>query len=284
MNLSTIARPLRPGRANTVLAALALATARTLWPGTASAQDQNEVQLEQIGAGQPSQGGWNATIGGGLASRPRYEGADSYNQRVVPMIMVSYDKGLFFAGPAGIGLTAINWQGLRVGPVLGFLSGRKQDDDVHLDGLGDIPASLTAGVFANYSLGPFSLRGNLRQAVTHQANGLYGDVSFNWAHPIIPGRLFFSTGVQMAFADGSYDRTFFGVSPEQSLQSGLPAYTPGGGVKDIGINASLDYRLSRHFILRGFASATQLLGDDGASPIVQSKTQGTIGFGLAYHF
>ena len=284
MNLSTLVRSSRLARANAIWTTLAFAAAPTLWPGTASAQDQNQVQLEQGGAGHNSSSGWDATLGGGFALRPKYEGGDAYTPRLVPMIAVSYDKGLFFAGPAGIGMTAINWQGLRVGPVLGFFNGRKQSDDDHLNGLGDIPVALTAGLFASYSLGAFSLRTDLRQAVTHQANGLYGDVSLNWMHPIIPGRLFVSTGVRMDFADGSYDRTYFGVSAEQSLQSGLPAYTPGGGIKDIGINAGLDYRLSRHFMLRGFAGVTQLLGDDGASPVVQSKTQGLAGFGLAYHF
>jgi outer membrane scaffolding protein for murein synthesis (MipA/OmpV family) len=284
MNSSLLTRSARAARAAAIRTAVVVAATLALRPGTASAQDQNDVQLEQIGAGRNATNGWDVTLGGGVAERPRYDGADSYTTRVVPLISASYDKGLFFAGPAGIGMTAINWQGLRVGPVLGFLNGRKQGDDDHLNGLGDIPVALTAGLFASYSLGPFSLRTDIRQAVTHQADGLYGDVSLNWMHPIIPGRLFVSTAVRMDFANGSYDRTYFGVSDEQSLQSGLPAYTPGGGIKDIGFNAGLDYRLSRHFVLRGFAGVSQLLGDDGSSPIVQSKTQGLAGFGLAYHF
>jgi len=242
------------------------------------------VQLEQVGNGHAAGGGWNFTVGGGAAFRPKYEGADSYALRAFPAVSISYDKGLFFASPAGIGVTAINWQGFRAGPVLGFLNGRKEDDDSHLSGLGDIQPSLAAGVFASYSLGPVSLRATVRQALTHQANGLSGDISLNWMHPLIANRLLLTTSLQTTFANGSYDRTFFGVSAEQSLQSGLPTYTPGGGIKDVGLNVSLDYRLSRHFLLRGFGGVKQLLGDDGVSPIVQNKTQGVAGLGLAYRF
>lgn len=268
-------RPFRP-----VWAVLGLAAACVAWP--AAAQDQSQVQLEQAGGGRAE--GWSVMLGGGGVLRPKYDGADSYGLRAFPAISVSYDKGLFFAGPAGIGMTALNWHGFRAGPVLGFQYGRKEDDDIHLKGLGDIQPSLTAGMFASYSMGAFSLRGTVRQALTHQANGLYGDVSLNWAHPLIQGRLFFGASVQTSFASGSYARTYFGVSPEQSLQSGLAAYTPGGGIKDVGFNASLDYRLSRHWGLRGFAGVRQLLGDDGNSPVVLNKTQGLVGLGVGYRF
>jgi outer membrane scaffolding protein for murein synthesis (MipA/OmpV family) len=36
--------------------------------------------------------------------------------------------------------------------------------------------------------------------------------------------------------------------------------------------------------LRGFAGVKELTGDIAGSPIVQSKTQGLVGLGAAYHF
>jgi outer membrane scaffolding protein for murein synthesis (MipA/OmpV family) len=42
--------------------------------------------------------------------------------------------------------------------------------------------------------------------------------------------------------------------------------------------------MSEHIVLRGFAGVKELVGDAGDSPIVQQKTQGSVGVGAAYHF
>jgi len=44
------------------------------------------------------------------------------------------------------------------------------------------------------------------------------------------------------------------------------------------------YHYYEHILLRTFANVKQLTGDVANSPIVQSKTQGLIGIGAAYHF
>lgn len=282
-----------PARAGLALSLL------LLWSGHAAAQTLDEQQIEQgrsVGAGT---GGWDATLGAGLALRPVYEGADDHRIGFAPMGMITYDHGWFFAGPAGIGLNLAPLPGLRIGPVLGFLGGRKEDVDSQLNGLGDIAPSLTAGVFASYRMGQFRLGGTVRQAITHQANGLYGNLTLDWIKPLPQQHLVFDIGPAIDFANGSYNRTFFGVSPQQSEQSGyilpspfaplppqagLPAYTPSGGVKDVAFNAVLNYQLSQHWLLRSFAGVQLLVGPDGNSPIVQSKVQDFIGAGVEYHF
>lgn len=282
-----------------VLGVLALSLA--LLPRPAAAQTLNELEIEQgRAAGVASPAGWNAALGAGLALRPVYEGADTHRLGLVPMGMISYDRGTFFAGPAGIGLALVQTQNFRIGPVLGFLGGRKQDVDAQLNGLGDIPPSLTAGLRAVYRMGQFRLDATLRQAIIHQANGLYGNVKLDWIKPLPQHRMLLDIGPAIDFADGSYNRTFFGVSPQQSEQSGyvappaglypappqtgLPPYTPSGGIKDVAFNAVLDYRLSRRWSLRGFANIERLVGPDGGSPIVQDKTQDFVGVGAEYHF
>jgi MipA family protein len=266
----------------------------------AAAQTLNEQEIEQGRSAGLSPTGWDATLGAGLAVRPVYEGADTHRLGLAPMGMVSYDRGAYFAGPAGIGLGLNPLPNLRIGPVLGFIGGRKQDADAELNGLGDIPPSLTAGVFAVYRMGPFRLDGTVRQSIIHQANGLYGNLKLDWVKPMPQRRLLLDLGPAVDFANGSYNRTFFGVSPQQSEQSGyvvppaglyppapqtgLPPYTPSGGIKDVAFNAVLDYQLSQRWLLRGFAGVERLVGADGNSPIVQNKTQDFVGVGVEYHF
>jgi outer membrane protein len=91
-------------------------------------------------------------------------------------------------------------------------------------------------------------------------------------------------GPHIAFANGEYDRTWFGVSQIQSEQSGLPPYSPGGGVRDVGLHASLDFLATRHLILRAFGEVTRFTSTVSDSPVIESRNQNFIGAGFAYHF
>jgi outer membrane scaffolding protein for murein synthesis (MipA/OmpV family) len=270
------------GRVVPLMAVLLGAWALT--PAASQAQTLQEEELEGQGlAEQPTTSNWNVTLGAGIAARPVYQGASAYRVRPIPLFSASYGN-LVFLDARGLGINAINWNGLRAGPILGFEGGRSESDDTRLNGLGDISSSLTGGAFAAYHFGPFEISATVRQAITHTGNGLAGLVWFNYRHPIIPDKLDLIAGPDLEFADGQYARTWFGVSQTQSAQSGLPVYTPGAGVKDVGLHLSLTYHYSEHFLLRGFAGIKELTSDVANSPIVQSKTQGLIGLGVAYHF
>jgi outer membrane scaffolding protein for murein synthesis (MipA/OmpV family) len=266
------------------IAACALAS---LLPAAAQAQATlDDAQLEQRGFGAlpPSSGDWNVNLGAGVGWAPAYLGADAYHARVLPLVLVSY-RNLVFLSPAGLGVNLVNVDGFRAGPILGYQGGRDQGDDAHLYGLGDISPSLTAGVFAAYRTGPFRFYGTVRQAVTHTDNGIVGLLQADIVLPVLDNRQFLlSAGPELEFTNARYSQTWFGVTPAQSLQSGLPVYNAGAGVRDVGLHASLSYLYSPHVVLRVLGSVKELTGDDADSPIVQSKTQATIGFGAAYHF
>ena len=219
----------------------------------------------------------------GRSGLPDYQGGRDYRAGLVPLFLVNYDD-LFFLGPFGVGMNAINRNGFRAGPVFSFEGGRRQSDDPHLNGLGDISPSLTGGAFAAYRFGPFEISGTAQQAVTHTRNGLTGLVQFEYRAQIIPGKLDLIVGPHLEFADAHYDRVWFGVPSSQSMQSGLPVYTPGATVKDVGLHGSLTYHFSEHILLHTFASIKEFAGDIANSPIVASKSQGLIGLGGAYRF
>ena len=251
---------------------------------SANAQALQEQVLEEQGLAQPAAtGSWNVTLGAGLADAPRYPGADTDRVRLVPLAQVSYDKTLFL-GTSGLRWNLINIDGFRAGPVLGYLGGRNQDSDPRLNGLGDIHSSLTAGAFALYHRGPFEIGVTVRQAITQTDNGLLGLVTADYLIPLMGRRMLLTFGPDMEFANARGNQTWFGVTPTQSFDSGLPVFTPGGGVRDVGAHATLTYHYSEHFLLRVFGSLKDLTGDDSNSPIVENRTQALFGVGLAYHF
>jgi MipA family protein len=263
---------------------VAVLAAWFFFSATAHAQLLQDQELEQQGlAGQPKTGNWNVTLGAGVIGEPDYPGASGYRARPFPLVLITYHDFLFL-GPLGLGANVINWNGFRAGPIIGYEGGRDQDDDPRLSGLGNIEPSLTAGGFASYRSGPIGISVTVRQAVTHTSNGLVGLASLSYRAVIVPRSLDVAVGPDVEFADAQYDRTWFGITPTQSADSGLPVFTPGGGVRDYGLHAVLTYRYSEHIVVVGLATVKELTGDIADSPIIESKTQGLVGLGVAYHF
>lgn len=251
---------------------------------SAVAQTLQEQELEQSGFGhEPSSSHWDVTLGAGLAAAPRYSGADTDRARLVPLGEVVY-RNVIFLGPAGLGANLVDAGGLRAGPVIGLMPGRSETRDPQLAGLGDIPTSVSAGVFLTYRAGPFEVGGTVREAITRTQNGLQGLVHADYRVTPALARLQVSFGPDLEFANARYSQTWFGVTPLQSQDSGLPVFAPGAGVKDVGVHASLTYRCTDHVLLRTFASLKELTGDITNSPLSQRRTQLLIGAGLGYHF
>ena len=259
------------------------ATAFTIIAAPVRAQLLDEQQLETEGLGaKPPTGEWSVTLGAALASVPRYPGADTRRIRVRPLFLVRYEN--LFLGPLGLGWSAINVGGFHAGPILGFEGGRRASEDPHLTGLGDISRSVTGGAFVRYRVGSFEISATVRQALTHSGNGLNGLAQLDYHAAIGPQRLVLIVGPKLGFANRQYEQNWLGVTPIQSEQSGLPVFTPGGGIKDVGVRASITYSSTEHLLIRAFADLKKLTGDAANSPIVQNRTQTLVGVGAAYHF
>jgi outer membrane protein len=262
------------------LAALAIMQA---FATGALAQDIDEQQVESRGLARPNVEGWQLTIGGGIGVKPKYEGSSSYGATPLPFVSLTYDQRLSL-GAEGLKANVLPQGNFKAGPMLGYFGGRNESDDsAALHGLGNIQPSLTAGGFASYDFRPFEISGSVRQSVIHTKNGLQAQLEASYGFKPMD-HLAIKIGPEITFADGSYTKTFFGVTSAQAARSGLHVFTPSGGVKDIGIELSGNYELTEHWLLRGIANLKQLVGDAGDSPIVHSNTEVFAGLGIAYRF
>ena len=265
------------------LVAVMVSSAWSIFPGVSAAQTLDQDELKQPGLAPPPKGDWNATLGLGIGTEPKYLGAKDYRVSPIPLVSVEY-RDVLFLGPQGLGVNALRWGGLRAGAAIGFGYGRPESRDPHLNGLGDIQPSLEGGGFISYKAGRLKFVASVRQAMTHTENGLTGRLNVEYMQPLIRKSLVLAIGPELDLVDGQYARTWFGVTPGQSAGSGLPVYTPHGGVRDVGLNASLTYHYTEHVFLRPFIDLRQLVGEVSDSPIVQRKAQTLIGLGAAYHF
>ena len=244
-------------------------------PGLASAQTSPQ---------QPeSAPTWEVSIGGGAAGGPVFPGAARYRTEPIFLGSLAY-RGLAYLGPAGLGSSEIFSPGFHFGPVVDFSGGRNETSDKHLRGLGNISPAIAAGAIGLWRFEGFELIGIVRQSVIHTNYGLVGRVQFDRRTTLIPGTLILLTGPEADFGNGRYERTWFGVSQRQAAFSGLPAYTPVGGVADAGLLLNLDYRYSEHILVRAFGEFRWMFGAAAKSPIVQNNTQAIFGVGVAYSF
>ncbi|MEA3063599.1 MAG: MipA family protein [Sphingomonadales bacterium] len=96
-----------------------------------------------------------------------------------------------------------------------------------------------------------------------------------------------SIGARVRLADSIYQSAYFGVSPGTTLQSGLPAHAPSGGVYAVGGSATLGHQFTSVWGVAAYAGYDRLLRGAAASPIVRrfgSRNQLSAGVGLTYTF
>ncbi|MGF6297852.1 outer membrane scaffolding protein for murein synthesis (MipA/OmpV family) [Paraburkholderia sp. WC7.3g] len=152
-----------------------------------------------------------------------------------------------------LGVNVLRGPAYHVGAALSFdFQSRKESDDPHLHGLGDVSGGPKLKLFADYTVWAFTGSVALYQDIAGHHQGTTVSTDFVASAPV-SGWLF-SVGPGFTWANGPYTRTFFGVSGQQSAASGLPAYNTRAGVRDVHMNAIVTYDFSRHW--NGSAAAT----------------------------
>lgn len=248
--------------------------------------------------GRPVTDGWSVTVGAGGLMTPTYEGDDSYRLSILPNIQVAYGDDFFASVQDGIGYRAINTETLRVGPIARIKFSRSQDGDqpfavtgddtTDLVGLNDVDTSIELGGFVEYEVSGLTLSAEARQAASGH-EGFVADLGLKWS-----GRsmafgppLIWSVGPRVRLVSDDYNDAYFSVDAAQSIASGLPVYTAGGGVHSYGFGATAILPLDRDETWTAvlFAGYDRLAGDVADSPLVQlrgSEDQATLGLFLSY--
>jgi outer membrane protein len=262
-----ISNPLR-------LAALAGAAALAFAATPAAAQDGESR-------------GWLVTIGGGPQISPKFPGADTYGITPMPVFGLRRpgDPIPVESPDEGFGIGLLGRRGVvDIGPVVQFIAKRDpQDVGAAVE---EVDISVEVGAFVNLNLAPWlRLRAEGRKAVTGH-EGWNGDVSADF---VLRGgdTTVFTIGPRARIADDRFHQAYFGVTPAVSLATGLPVYTPGGGVHAVGVAAGLTHQFTPSWGIFTYAAYDRLVGDAARSPIVRtlgSRDQYSAGLGISYTF
>jgi outer membrane scaffolding protein for murein synthesis (MipA/OmpV family) len=272
-----------------------------LMPAMAAAQenggaDASSVKatvdaMDSAGMDMPGHGSrdWDITAGAGAAVRPTFEGSDRSRVSPLPYIDVTYDDMI------SLGVNGLNayWHkdNIRVGGGVTFDGGRKDskgngifnEGDVRLKGLGNIDSTIGFKGFASYDLGLFNIGASVTKFTGTQNDGLLVDFGAELPYKLT-NKLMVITHIGATWADDSYMKSFFGVTPVQAAHSRFKKFSAGAGVKDVGAGVNVRYDFDGHWFAGAIVDVKELTGDAAKSPISYSDTNETFLAFVGYHF
>jgi outer membrane protein len=228
--------------------------------------------------------GWSVSLGAGLLTAPEYEGSDNYDVFVLPSLRFSYGSNLSFNARQGLRYNFLNENGITVGAGLGGNFGREEDDSSYLTGLGDIDPTVEGKVFADYRVGLAKASFTFAHDLAGSHKGFTVKSALGTAFPIPGYGVFVRPSISATYASDDYVDSFFGINATQAARSGLVAYNPDAGFKDVGVNLFATKQLTQHWSASSTLSYKYLLGDVADSPIVKEKGQASAGLFVSYKF
>ena len=228
-------------------------------------------------------------VGAGIA--PDYDGSDDV--RAIPFLLadVRY-RGLTLEQRGLRGRVDLaSDPRLSIGPVIGGRLDR-QDVDGPVGLLPELDIAVEAGSYVGYRFGGDTLGQGAVQTeltVVHDVSRTYDGLVVTGSAAYTALRTpdtYVSFDIQVTWADADYTRTYFGITPQDAARSGLAAYRPGAGFRDVGTGITAGHYFDRHWGLIGRIGATYLVGDAADSPVTDrgSRWQPLGGLTLSYRF
>jgi len=248
----------------------------------------------------PEEAGNGFTLALGVGTTPDYVGSNDYRiipagglrGRVGPVSLSTRSTYLY----ADLFPRTANKIDFDLGPIVGVNLNRTMR--VHYPIVRKLPKLDTAvevGGFAGISLhnltNPYDTLG-FRLDVVHDVAGAHKStvISPNIEFSTPLSRFtYVSASVGADFVSNRYADYYFGITPANSLASGLPVFNPDGGMEDwkagLLVNQSVTGDLTGGLSIFGTANYSHLQGDFKRSPIVSlrgSASQWLLAGGLAY--
>ena len=231
-------------------------------------------------------------FGVGVGSTTAYAGGNERMIGVLPGLRYTTESGrlLEWYGPyAQFNFGSLT--GFQYGPAVSLRLGRNDVDDAVVSKIHEIDTTGEAGGFISYEYIhpgsiPYRLRGGIN--VLTNAGIVYGGARVSatgtfWVP--VHTRMMLGLGVGLTWVSGSFNRTYFGVTAEDSAASGLPVYTPGGGLQQGTGWLGAIYRIDQHWYAGAMIYYQRITGSAADSPIVTqrgTRNQVTYGAGIAY--
>ncbi len=184
----------------------------------------------------------------------------------------------------GLGLDMVNSERVTFNLGLRFDRGGRTSDLPALAGHDKVEATVRLRASATYHLTPrWSVGAGWTTDLLGHGGGQTVDLGISHERPLGP-RLVWSMGAGLNAANATFQRSYFGVTPTQSALSGLPVYTPGGGLMNASVGTTLRKEIGNSWVAFVGASAVHRLGPQVDSPLVTWSNNWGMTAGIARRF
>jgi outer membrane scaffolding protein for murein synthesis (MipA/OmpV family) len=238
---------------------------------------------------------WEGAIGATINESPAYLGASDYGFGAKPALFLRYGRFSLTTGAGfttrradqverGLGADLVLDPNIKVTLSGRIDGGRKDSDSPALAGLGDIDRTLRARLSATWRPAEGWLFNTAASVdVLGRGGGTVGEVSFAREVPVGLASVW-SWGGSVTMADSRYMQTYYGVTPQQSQNSGYAVYSPGAGLRDVALSTGLRSDFARDWV--GFVNigVSRALGPVLDSPLTFKPLGFGINAGLAWRF
>lgn len=229
---------------------------------------------------------WRASVGLGVGLRPDYPGAKNLVVSPVPFINVTYKKRFFLNPGRGLGTFLYGDKDGQLKYMLGVAIGPSLESRSRQDvpGLPKVGMTMVGRVFGEVFFDEWSFETVLAKDMIGKGHeGLSVDLGLNYTQKVKETGIF-RIGPHARFVSGDHIDSFFTVTPQQSVLSGLTPFNAGSGFDRVGARAYLSYPIARHWNLVSVISYHLLTADAAKSPVSETRHQIGLYSGLSYRF
>ncbi len=211
---------------------------------------------------------WSGRLGVGLEIRPQFLGSDEHQLDLSLDFKASYKERIFIENNK-VGALLHKGKLLRAGVLARAVLGRRNDYvAADLAGLDDVDEAFEIGIFAGTSLYKLFLTGELYFDVSGVHNGFSAELEGGYTYEL-NSELTLTPIIGAVWGSSKYMQTYFGVEQGESVV--FEAYKPDGGLYELYLEAALEQRLSKRWILKASARLSDLRGNAARSPIVRGS-------------
>ncbi len=241
----------------------------------------------------PASTGFDHILGAVAVAVPDYEGSDDQTFAVAPVAKWKYHRNQYFLLQGNKAYwNVLNGKNLELGLKGVYRLGRDDDiDDSVVKLMREIDGSIELGAFIGwnetFNNNPrhrFNASIGITQDISDGHDGYVVEAGAVYWRPIArPLDIGLQGGI--SYASNDYMSTYFGVSPADTIASGLPTFSADSGFKDISVSLMGVYHFSPKWHLGAGINYKLLLNDAADSPVVDtrgSKDQWIGGLALLY--
>ncbi len=229
------------------------------------------------------------TVGGYALYEPDFEGASEYVFGFRPVFNIRREGARVWLDipDDGLDYELFETSNFRAGIVGNFRYSRDINTlDRGFKKVGSVELSLEAGAFAEYWPADWlRTRVEVRAAVIG-ARGVVADFGADLvSRP--NDRLIVTVGPRMSLADQDFMNEYYGVTPQQSANTGIARYNANAGFRSVGVTTSSQYKLTENLTGIAFAEYIRLVGAAGDSTLIDARgsaDQFHFGLGMKYSF